>query len=106
MAEEWIVQPELTLTSPAPLARKRKSAPRVRKGVPPMHVVAETNTVVSGLLWHGTTGQMPGAARMETIALSTSAPLLSSINDFVLLLERLVLHGERLPFFRLLTPLM
>ena len=29
---------------------KQKSMPRVRKGVPPVHVVADTNTVVSGLL--------------------------------------------------------
>src|SRR5881296_386197 len=103
MAEESIVQLELTLTLPTSLAReaeaqglltspmleallraevqrrrvahlfeaadrlaalplahspkprwKRKSTPRVWKGVLPVYMVADTNTVISGLLWHGT----------------------------------------------------
>ena len=46
-----------------------------------MHVVADTNTVISGLLWHGTPRQVLDAARTGTIALSTSAPLLAELAE-------------------------
>src|SRR6266571_5322928 len=60
---------------------KQKSMPRVRKGVPPVHVVADTNTVVSGLLWYGPPRQVLDAARTGTITLSTSAPLLAELAE-------------------------
>ena len=46
-----------------------------------MHVVADTNTVVSGLLWHGAPRQVLDAARMGTITLVTSATLLVELAD-------------------------
>ena len=52
---------------------KRKSTLCVWKGMPPVHVVADTNTVVSGLLWYGPPRQVLDAARMGTLTLSTSA---------------------------------
>ena len=60
---------------------KRKSTPRVRKGGPPVHVVADTNTVVSRLLWHGPPRQVLDAARTGTIALSTSASLRAELAE-------------------------
>jgi len=53
----------------------------VWKGVLPVHVVADTNTVISGLLWHGIPRQVLDAARTGTIALSTSAPLLTELAE-------------------------
>lgn len=44
-----------------------------------MHVVADTNTVISGLLWYGPPRQVLDAARTGTIALSTSASLLAEL---------------------------
>jgi putative PIN family toxin of toxin-antitoxin system len=41
-----------------------------------MRVVADTNTVVSGLLWHGPPRQLLDAARAGTITLVTTAALL------------------------------
>ncbi|HEY5865652.1 MAG TPA: putative toxin-antitoxin system toxin component, PIN family [Candidatus Tectomicrobia bacterium] len=46
-----------------------------------MHVVADTNTVVSGLLWYGPPRQVLNAARMGTLTLSTSASLLAELAD-------------------------
>ena len=46
-----------------------------------MHVVADTNTVVSGLLWHGPPRQVLEAARTETMMLATSASLLAELAD-------------------------
>lgn len=44
-----------------------------------MRVVADTNTVVSGLLWHGPPRQLLEAARAGTITLVTSAALLDEL---------------------------
>lgn len=44
-----------------------------------MRVVADTNTVVSGLLWHGPPRQLLEAARAGTITLVTSAALLEEL---------------------------
>ena len=49
--------------------------------MPLVHVVADTNTVVSGLLWHGTSRQVLDAARTGVIMLSTSAPLLAELAE-------------------------
>lgn len=46
-----------------------------------MRVVADTNTVVSGLLWHGAPRQILDAARAERIELFTSAVLLAELED-------------------------
>lgn len=46
-----------------------------------VHVVADTNTVVSGLLWHGPPRQVLDAARTGTMTLSTSASLLAELAD-------------------------
>jgi putative PIN family toxin of toxin-antitoxin system len=44
-----------------------------------MRVVADTNTVVSGLFWHGPPRQLLDAARAGIITLVTSAPLLNEL---------------------------
>ena len=46
-----------------------------------MRVVADTNTVVSGLLWHGALRQVLDAARDDLIALFTSTMLLAELDD-------------------------
>ena len=46
-----------------------------------MRVVADTNTVVSGLLWHGAPRQVLDAAREGTIQLFTSKVLLAELTD-------------------------
>jgi putative PIN family toxin of toxin-antitoxin system len=46
-----------------------------------MQVVADTNTVVSGLLWHGAPRQVLDAARAGIIELFTSAVLLVELED-------------------------
>ena len=48
---------------------------------PPVHVVADTNTVVSGLLWYGNPRQVLDAARTGVITLSTSASLLAELAE-------------------------
>ncbi|MDE3091200.1 MAG: putative toxin-antitoxin system toxin component, PIN family [Chloroflexota bacterium] len=46
-----------------------------------MRVVADTNTVLSGLLWQGAPRQVLDAARAGTITLYTSAVLLAELKD-------------------------
>ena len=46
-----------------------------------MHVVADTNTIVSGLLWYGPPRQVLDTARMGTMTLFTSASLLAELAD-------------------------
>jgi putative PIN family toxin of toxin-antitoxin system len=46
-----------------------------------MRVVADTNTVVSGLMWRGKPRQVLDAARARTISLFTSAALLAELED-------------------------
>ena len=46
-----------------------------------MRVVADTNTVVSRLLWHGNPRQVLEAARAGTLQLYTSAALLAEIEE-------------------------
>jgi putative PIN family toxin of toxin-antitoxin system len=46
-----------------------------------MRVVADTNTVVSGLLWHGAPRQVLDAARAGSLDLYTSALLLAELAD-------------------------
>ncbi len=46
-----------------------------------MRIVADTNTVVSGLLWHGPPRQILEAARAGKIELFTSEPLLAELHD-------------------------
>ena len=49
-----------------------------------MRLVLDANTVVSGLLWHGTPGKLIDAAHAKTISLYTSAPLLAELNGVLL----------------------
>lgn len=46
-----------------------------------MHVVADTNTIVSGLLWYGNPRQVLDAARTGVVTLATSATLLAELAD-------------------------
>ena len=46
-----------------------------------MRVVADTNTVISGLLWHGNPRRVLDAARSRTLQLFTSASLLAELDE-------------------------
>ena len=46
-----------------------------------MRVVADTNTVVSGLLWHGNPRRVLDAARAGTLQLYTTAGLLAELDE-------------------------
>jgi uncharacterized protein len=46
-----------------------------------VRVVADTNTVISGLLWHGAPRRLLNAARAGQIDLCTSAVLLAELQD-------------------------
>lgn len=45
-----------------------------------MRLVLDTNTVLSGLLWHGHPGRLIDDARNGSILLATSIPLLTELN--------------------------
>ena len=49
-----------------------------------MRVVADTNVVVSGLLWHGSSRQLLNAARQGTVELFTSGVLLAELEEVLL----------------------
>lgn len=44
-----------------------------------MRLVLDTNTAISGLLWHGTPGKLIDAARAKSVSLCTSAALLAEL---------------------------
>lgn len=46
-----------------------------------MRVVVDTNTVISGLLWHGAPRQVLEAARATKITLFVSPPLLAELDE-------------------------
>ena len=46
-----------------------------------MRLVADTNTVISGLLWHGAPRRLLDAARAGKVSLFTSAALLVELDD-------------------------
>jgi putative PIN family toxin of toxin-antitoxin system len=46
-----------------------------------VRLVLDTNTVVSGLLWHGTPGALIDAALAGSVELITSTPLLAELKD-------------------------
>ena len=46
-----------------------------------MRVVADTNVVVSGLLWHGPSRQLLNVARQGTVELFTSGALLAELEE-------------------------
>ena len=46
-----------------------------------MRLVADTNTVISGLLWHGAPRRLLDAARAGKVSLFTSAVLLAELDD-------------------------
>lgn len=49
-----------------------------------MRLVLDTNTAISGLLWHGTPGKLIDAAQAKTASLSTSALLLSELRGLLI----------------------
>lgn len=49
-----------------------------------MRLVLDTNTAISGLLWHGTPGKLIDAAQIKTLFLVTSAPLLAELRGVLL----------------------
>jgi putative PIN family toxin of toxin-antitoxin system len=49
-----------------------------------VRLVLDTNTVISGLLWHGTPGKLIDAAHAKTITLCTSAELLAELRGVLL----------------------
>lgn len=67
-----------------------------------MRIVADTNIVVSGLLWHGAPRQILDAARAGKIELCTSAVLLAELEDvlsrpkFMARLKRALVHSHHL----------
>lgn len=60
------------------MLRSRQSAAR---SVPLVRIVADTNTVVSGLLWHGPPRQILDTARLGNIQIVTSLSLLHELED-------------------------
>src|SRR4051812_41506066 len=59
---------------------KRRFRPLASRGAL-MRVVADTNTVVSGLLWSGAPRRVLDAARAGSIELFTTAALLAELED-------------------------
>lgn len=59
-----------------------------------MRVVADTNTVISGLLWQGAPRRILDAARAGTVELFTSALLLAELDE-VLSREKFVARLEQ-----------
>lgn len=45
-----------------------------------MRLVLDTNTAISGLLWHGTPGKLIDAAHSKSVMLCTSAILLAELS--------------------------
>ena len=54
---------------------------RVLRGVPLVRVVADTNTLVSGLLWHGNPRRVLDAARADKLQMYTTAALLAELEE-------------------------
>jgi putative PIN family toxin of toxin-antitoxin system len=57
-----------------------------------VRLVLDTNTVISGLLWHGAPGKLIDAAQAGTISLFTSAPWLAELRG---VLSRRKFAGQR-----------
>ncbi len=49
-----------------------------------MRLVLDTNTAISGLLWHGTPGKLIDAARAKSVLLCTSAMLLAELRSVLM----------------------
>ena len=49
-----------------------------------MRLVLDTNTAISGLLWHGTPGKLIDAARVKSVMLCTSAILLAELRGVLM----------------------
>ena len=66
-----------------------------------MRLVLDTNTAISGLLWHGLPGKLIDAVRAKRVELYTSAPLLAELQGiltrekFAKQLKARSLSGER-----------
>lgn len=56
---------------------------RVPNDTPAMRIVADTNTVVSGLLWQGPPRQLFDFARSRTLTLCTSPTLLAELAEVI-----------------------
>lgn len=59
----------------------RRYDPHERRGEARVRVVADTSTVISGLLWHGMAHQVLSAGRTGQIQLFTSTELLVELGD-------------------------
>jgi putative PIN family toxin of toxin-antitoxin system len=46
-----------------------------------VRLVLDTNTAISGLLWHGTPGKLIDAAHAKSVSLFTSAGLLAELRS-------------------------
>jgi len=49
-----------------------------------VRLVLDTNTAISGLLWHGTPGKLVDAARVKSVMLCTSAILLAELRGVLM----------------------
>jgi len=56
---------------------------RVPNDAPAMRIVADTNTVVSGLLWQGPPRRLLDLARTRTLTLCTSPALLAELAEVI-----------------------
>jgi putative PIN family toxin of toxin-antitoxin system len=56
---------------------------RAPSGVPAMRIVADTNTVLSGLLWSGPPRRLLDMARERVITLYTSPTLLAELAEVI-----------------------
>jgi predicted nucleic acid-binding protein len=56
---------------------------RAPSGVPVMRIVADTNTVLSGLLWQGPPRRLLDLARERALTLCTSSTLLAELAEVI-----------------------
>lgn len=56
---------------------------RAPSGVPVMRIVADTNAVLSGLLWRGPPRRLLDLARERALTLCTSATLLAELAEVI-----------------------
>lgn len=57
--------------------------PYARPGAVTMRIVADTNTVISGLLWHGPPRRLLEFARERKVSLCTSVTLLTELAEVI-----------------------
>jgi uncharacterized protein len=55
--------------------------PHGHSDAPQIRIVADTNVIVSGLLWHGASRELLDVARLGTVQLFTSGALLAELEE-------------------------